>query len=227
MMLTIKIQLLLTVLFLLAGCAGGGTKPDPAYAPATIILPEVQAGTTGSLYRTAQGLRLFDDLRAAQVGDILTIILVENTDASKSASTSTSKANDYQLANPVVLGVPVDIGGSRAQNLGMNLNSSQEFSGTGSSTQSNRLQGSISVIVSGVMPNGNLTIQGEKIIGLNQGDEYVRVSGIVRPADIRPDNSVLSTQIANAHIKYGGKGAVASASIVGWLSRFFLAFAPF
>jgi flagellar L-ring protein FlgH len=228
------------VLLLLAGgCASHGTRPDPAYAPPRPAEPKPAVLNNGAIYQEGFGLRLFEDIRARQVGDLLTIHLLESTNASKQATTSTKKENDVQLDNPTLLGAAgsVRIGGSLGKpfptqsgavsNLEVTANTQQEFSGAGSSSQSNSLKGSITVMVSEVLPNGNLIVRGEKIIALNEGDEFVRLSGIVRAQDIRPDNSVLSTQVANARISYGGNGALADANSHGWLSRFFLKLWPF
>ena len=114
------------------------------------------------------------------------------------------------------------------RNLDINASSTHAFAGTGESSQSNSLEGSITVMVSQVLPNGNLIVQGEKIVTLNRGPEFVRLSGIIRPEDIRGDNTVLSTRIANVEIIYGGQGEVADASKIGWLARFFIsALLPF
>ena len=101
------------------------------------------------------------------------------------------------------------------------MESSQSFDGEGDSSQRNQLDGSVSVVVVDVMPNGYLIVEGEKWIGINQGEEFIKVSGIVRPQDVRYDNSVLSTQLANANIAYRGKGALADSNTQGWLARFF------
>ena len=106
-------------------------------------------------------------------------------------------------------------------NLGFGLESDQAFSGAGASNQSNQLSGTIAVTVIEELPRGNLMIQGEKWISLNQGSEYIRIRGIVRKSDISSANTILSTQIADARIGYGGTGAPAAASKMGWLSRFF------
>jgi flagellar L-ring protein FlgH len=216
------------LLILILICGGCSTMADKEYTPTPEEMTPVDIQpANGSIYQESTGMRLFEDERAHQVGDLLTVFLIENTDANKSASTSTSKKNEYGLNNPTIFGVPVDIGSPRAANLAMSMGSSQAFSGDGASSQRNSLQGSITVMVTRVMPGGNLVIQGEKVISLNQGEENLRLSGIIRQQDIQPGNSILSTKVANAHIKYGGKGPVASASIVGWLTRFFLAFSPF
>ena len=211
---------------------GGGTRPDPAYAPARPPDPPVLTQPDGSIYEAGYELRLFEDYRAHKVGDILTVMLVETTDASKSASTKASKSTSMDIQNPTLFGQqaglanPVNLGITKLGNLAFNSDTSHDFSGSGSSTQSNSLQGTIAVVVSEVLANGNLIVQGEKIIALNQGDEFVRLSGIVRPRDISANNTILSTQVANAHISYGGKGTINSANILGWLAKFFLTFWP-
>ena len=96
-----------------------------------------------------------------------------------------------------------------------------DFSGDGASSLSNSLSGSITVFVAEVMPNGNLVIRGEKKLTLNQGDEYIRVTGIVRPMDVTPDNTIASTKVANAEIFYSGDGSINDANRMGWLARFF------
>lgn len=223
------LALLLLVAVFAAGCATTRTEPDPAYAP---VRPLEQrsagGGSPGSLYQPGAGLRLFEDVRARQVGDILTIVLVEATAASKQATTSTKKENEVTLANPTLLGSAVGMHRhGKDYTLGVGVDTAQEFSGSGASTQRNSLSGRITVTVTEVLPNGNLVVRGEKIIAINEGDEYVRLSGIVRPQDIQPDNTVPSTLVADARITYGGSGAVADSNAHGWLSRFFLKWWPF
>lgn len=211
------------------GCATH-TRPDPAYAPALPRpLNAAPANNPGSLYLGEEaGLRLFEDVRARRVGDILTIVLVEATKASKKAETSTKKGSDIKLENPILFGNPFSIKHhGKTYNLDVDIDTSQEFAGSGESSQSNTLAGRITVTVTEVLDNGNLVVRGEKIIAINEGDEYVRLRGIVRPQDIGPDNTVLSTQVADARISYGGSGAVADANIIGWLARFFIAWWPF
>ena len=93
--------------------------------------------------------------------------------------------------------------------------------GTGNSAQSNRLQGSVTVTVIQRLPNGNLVVQGQKNMRLNQGDEMVQIQGIVRPADIGTDNTIASSKVADARIAFGGRGAIAQSNSMGWLGRFF------
>jgi len=105
--------------------------------------------------------------------------------------------------------------------IGTNVDQQREFNSQGQSQQSNSLIGNITVTVIQVYPNGNLLVRGEKAVGLNQGYETIKISGIVRPYDIRADNTVLSTQVADVRVEYRGKGALADANRQGWLSRFF------
>ena len=213
-------------LMVLTGCASTqpSLKPDPAYAPVTpqaVVHGAVSqtVSASGSIFHSNNSIVLYEDPKARRVGDILTIVLQESTNASKSASTSTSKEDDVNLASPTVLGsTPTFRGYDMTVNSGTN---EREFEGEGSSSQSNSLSGRISVSVVEVMSNGNMKVRGEKLMHLNQGDEYVRISGIVRQADIQSDNTIPSTLVANAHITYGGNGALAEANSQGWLSRFF------
>jgi flagellar L-ring protein precursor FlgH len=167
---------------------------------------------------------LFEDVKASRVGDIVSVLLAERTNASKSNDSSVTKSNEATIGNPILGGEQRDVLGSFRGwdfNLGFGLESDQAFSGAGASNQSNQLSGTIAVTVIEELPRGNLIIQGEKWISLNQGSEYIRIRGIVRKSDISSANTILSTQIADARIGYGGTGAPADASKMGWLSRFF------
>jgi flagellar L-ring protein precursor FlgH len=215
-------------LLLLSGCMSAPKRGEPAYAAVlpSAPPPQVQTQETGAIYQAGYEMTLYEDIKARRVGDILTVVLVEKTDAAKKAGTATVKDTNVDIANPTLMGRAVTAGGMPL--LRNSLSSTQDFQGEGDSSQSNKLEGSITVSVAQVLPGGNLIVQGEKWIKINQGDEYVRLRGIVRQADIRPDNTVLSTQIGNAEISYGGTGQVASANTMGWLARFFLsAFWPF
>jgi flagellar L-ring protein precursor FlgH len=112
--------------------------------------------------------------------------------------------------------------GHLLDDLGLSTDSSSEFEGEGKSNQSNHLIGSIAVTASQVLPNGNLLVQGEKWIQINQGGEFVRLKGIVRPYDVSSRNTVLSTHVADAKISYGGRGTLDEANVTGWMARFFM-----
>ena len=213
-------------LSLLVGCAGHPTLQHPKYAPAIVpaIADAGPASRGSSLYSSATEVMLFEDVKASRVGDIVNVLLAERTDASKSNDTSVTKSNDSTITNPIIGGQARDKVGSFNGydfNLGFGFESDQAFAGSGASNQSNQLSGSIAVTVIEELPRGNLIVQGEKWISLNQGSEYIRIRGIVRKSDISSSNTILSTQIADARIGYGGTGAPSDASKMGWASRFF------
>ena len=228
-----------TGLLVLATLAGCQTTPsrDPEFAavrPRPVAAPPP---TGGAIFQSGFSLALFEDLTARRVGDVLTITLAEQTAASKSADTEFDKATTTSITNPTVLGSTVAFGVPGAlpianttdNTLEANLSSSNDFQGGGKSTQSNSLTGDITVTVAEVLPNGDLFVQGEKILTLTDGHEHIRISGTIRRVDIAPDNTVPSTRVANARIIYAGEGGgVADANIAGWLARFFVsAFFPF
>ena len=200
------------------GCASQRGMDDHMALP-EYQLPEQESATAGSLYSQSTGMRLFEDLRASRVGDILTVRLVERTIATKSSNTSTSKSTAAALSNPTILGRPTTRDGDPL--FTGSLNGSQSFEGAGSSNQSNSLNGDITVTVVDRMGNGNLVVQGEKWVTINQGKEFIRLSGVIRPYDIEPDNTIPSGKVGNAQIAYSSKGVMAAANRMGLISRFF------
>ncbi len=207
-----------TLLSVLGGCVAtpGG---DNSGNPAPPVQPAVVPATSGAIYQANAGMHLFEYLKSARVGDILTVHLIEKTIASKNSNTSTSKSTDVSLTNPVIFGTPVTRSG--VEIFSGSVNGEHAFDGAGSSNQSNSLMGDITVTVVERYPNGNLRIRGEKWVTLNQGKEFIRLSGIIRPYDIDPDNSVLSQKIADVQITYSSKGVLAAANRMGLFSRFF------
>jgi flagellar L-ring protein precursor FlgH len=210
---------LLALASLSAGCAGLGRSDGPWEPPMPDSAPPPDVAN-GAIYQAGYDIPLFENAVARRVGDVLTIRLVENTNASKSSKTSTAKATAVTLPGPTIGGRPVTVGGTEILSGGMQNDAS--FDGEGSSSQSNRLNGDITVSVAKRLPNGNLLVRGEKWITINQGRELIRVSGIVRTIDIEPDNSVPSAKVANASITYAGRGALADANAPSWLARFFM-----
>ncbi len=215
-------------LLLLAGCSSTPemAKRDPAYAPVRPVPVPVQKNR-GAIFQSGSGISLFRDSRARRVGDILTVKLAERIRASKSAKTNTSRSDEFKMDNPTLFGAQVRFDAPRAlpleshkdNGLAASFGSERKFSGSGDSSQSNSLTGDITVSVVEVLANGYLVVRGEKTLSLNQGSEYVRVAGIVRPQDIGADNTVLSSKLADASISYGGEGVVADSNRKGWLSR--------
>ncbi|WP_104040716.1 flagellar basal body L-ring protein FlgH [Vibrio hyugaensis] len=203
---------------LLVGCAGRQEfiPPEPnteEYAPPVLdyTLPEAKSG---SLYRHQYTMTLFQDRRAYRVGDVLTVQLSEETESSKKAGTQFGKSSTVDFVTPT-------IGTKTIDELGVSIDGSRNFDGSASSSQGNKLQGAITVTVHEVLPNGVLRISGEKWLRLNQGDEFIRLTGIVRVDDINRSNQVSSQRIADARITYAGRGALADSNAAGWLTQFF------
>jgi len=220
---------------LLAGC-NTAPKRDPMYAPVRPVYYKPQAVNNGAIYQAGYEKSWFEDMRARRVGDLLTVKLVEKTEGSKESNAEIKKTQTFSIANPTLLGAAPNFGtpgitpfiGNDGNSLEIEVDSSNAFKGEGDADQSNELTGSLTVTVVEVLPNGYLMVRGEKRIGINQGNEYVKLSGIVRPADIDSTNSVDSTKIGDATILYVGDGQVADASVMGWLSKFFIsAIMPF
>lgn len=202
---------------ILAGCESPALlvqKDDADFAPPQeIVMPSSQV-RGGGVYNPGYNWSLMQDRRAYRVGDILTVKLDESTQASKQARTNFGKKNDVSIGVPQALGHTMD-------NLSASVDGSRNFNGGATTQQQNSLRGAITVAVYKVMPNGVLAIRGEKWLTLNQGDEYMRVTGLVRADDIERDNSVSSQRIANARITYAGRGALSDANAAGWMTRFF------
>jgi len=226
----------LAIALALSGCAAtlGDVRPFPApdaasrgYAAAPAVQPAYAAPGArdggGSIYASAggghRGMHLFQDNKARQVGDLLTIVLVENTRARTNATTSVSKDSGVDMAAPTIFGRGVTVNGRPVLQAG--IEGSRDFSGAGDSAQSNQLAGNITVTVVEDLGNGNLRVAGEKRMRLNQGDELVQIQGLVRVADIGADNRITSDRVAEAAIVYGGRGTLARSNAMGWLGRFF------
>jgi flagellar L-ring protein FlgH len=191
-------------------------KPDP---PTVRQLPPPAARTDGAIYQAGQEMALFQDLKARRVGDVLTIVLNEATAASKNAATTTSKTSAVTDTGPTIFGKSITTKGVPI--LDTTLSGSHTFDGEGTASQGNSFTGSLTVTVTQVESNGNLVVEGDKTLKLNQGDEFIHISGVVRPADVSTANTVTSDKIADAHISYSGKGVIANANRMGWLTRFF------
>jgi flagellar L-ring protein precursor FlgH len=206
--------------FILSSCMSND-KPqagDPYYAPTISTAQAMPQRTEGSLYQDSYGLALFGDRKAHFVGDIITITLSEKTVSKKSSNVNVKKDNTTALNAGPVLGTTPSFKG---MTLETTLAQKRQFGGNAGADQSNSLDGNITVTVAEVLPNGNLVVRGEKWMTLNSGDEFIRISGIVRPDDVATDNTVVSTRLANAKISYSGTGSLADSQNMGWLSKFF------
>ncbi len=186
---------------------------DPRFAPPdlTFQVPQPQAG---SLYRPKYNMTLFQDRRAYRVGDMLTVKLSEETQASKNADAQLDKSVNLDIGEPEFIGKSLD-------KMAASADGSLSSGGSESSKQGASLDATITVTVHEVLPNGLLRINGEKWIHLTQGDEYLRLTGYVRSEDIDRQNQVLSQRVGDARITYSGRGGLAERNSSGWLTKFF------
>jgi len=208
---------------MLAGCAQYNADRvsidfEPMY-PQEMPLVETN-NRSGTIFNAAQGNLFSMETKAQQVGDIITVSFAESFQATKSQNAATSRSLDSSVNLPGVTNLILP-DRTNAADLSTKLAAGSEnsFSGSGSSAQSNSLTGQVSVHVVRVFQNGNLEILGQKKLTLNNGDEYIRVHGIVRPQDIDAENVVSSDRIANANIQYIGAGDIAESSKKGWYSK--------
>ncbi|MDA7746088.1 flagellar basal body L-ring protein FlgH [Psychromonas sp.] len=219
-----KNLIILLTLLSVVGCTSlpnEEVKNDPEFTPVEPLEPDLNVVPTGSLFQANYANSLYSDIKAHRVGDIITVFLEEATSAKKNAGTSLEKKNSYDLAVdeltfPNTSGNTMTISG-----FGGGFSQGGKFEGDSDADQSNSLQGSITVNVTRVLSNGNLEIRGEKWLMLNNGEEYVRIKGVIRSEDVNSDNSVSSMHVANARIQYGGTGDFANTQRQGWLTSFF------
>lgn len=215
-----NIRLLIVVIasLVMVSCASP-KRGDAEFAPARPMAYVGPSQHGDSIYQSSSSWLLLEDIKPRHVGDMLTVTLQEKTDAKTNADTATKKATDNTISASSILGAPLTHNGRDI--LETEISSTADFSGEGESLQSNSLTGSVTVTVVEVLSNGSLVVQGEKWININQGEEYIRLRGIVRPSDISPDNTISSERVANAEIHYGGDGIISDANKPGWLARFF------
>lgn len=210
-------------ILMVCGLTLGGCETLPkshsAFAPVEPADLTPPYRNSGAIYQAGYDIRLFEDTTARRVGDILTVRLEERTDAEKQANT------DIERDSSTSIKVPTFFGGAAGKILGADfeteLASKTDFEGETESEQNNKLTGTISVTVVEVLPNGDMKVRGEKRVSINQGDEFVRLSGIVRVVDIDAANTVSSNQVADATLMYTGQGALNDGNRMGWLTRFF------
>ena len=187
------------------------------------IVATVPPAANGAIFQEASYQPLFQDRRARRVGDTITVQINEKVLASKKSASTSTRKGDTKFAVPEVKGVP----GKFMQGASVVATSSNEFEGGGTSGSDNTFTGTITLTVIEVLPNGNLVVSGEKQLGINQGSEFVRVSGVVNPINILPGNVVLSTLLADARLEYRGTGYIDEAQNMGWLARVFQVILPF
>jgi flagellar L-ring protein precursor FlgH len=225
---TLRLLCLALLAFWLAGCAlippepvvlGATTAPPPA-PPAPAPVPD------GSIFQpTAYGsYPLFEDRRPRNVGDIVTVVLEEKTNAAKNVATDTSRTSTTDNS---IAASPGFLSSWFNAKLDTTTSGSNVTKGAGDSSANNTFTGTLTTTVVGVLPNGNLQVAGEKQIAINRGSEYIRFSGVVDPRAITGTNTVSSTRVADARLEYRSKGVMDEVQTMGWLQRFFLIANPF
>jgi flagellar L-ring protein precursor FlgH len=210
----------------LTGCAALDTTPPAiVHQPMTArpVPIDTQPAATGAIFRPQASRPLFEDRKPRFVGDILTINLVEKTSAKKSSAANANRKTNSSEKVDALGRLPLN----GLAGLGLTASSDMSLEGKGSASADNTFNGTITVTVIDTFPNGNLLVSGEKQLAINQGREYIRFSGVVNPDTISAQNTVESTQVADARIEYVGSGYIDEAQRMGWLQRFFLNFLPF
>ena len=216
-MMTRRFRFFVLLPIFLTACGTPLPKREPSFSPVAPADLRPPPQSSGSIYQAGYDMRLFEDHTARRVGDILTVQLNEKTQSQKGANTQDSKSDNVSIAAPILGLFGLGILGS--SDMKAEISTKNSFSGKGKTDQSNQLNGAISVTVVELLPNGNLKIRGEKRVTLNQGDEFIRLSGIVRPADIDSTNTISSNKVADATFMYTGEGAMADTSSMGWIAR--------
>ncbi|MBU2548530.1 MAG: flagellar basal body L-ring protein FlgH [Proteobacteria bacterium] len=215
----------------LTACAGiQASQPTPAAnqeaalktPPPVALRNPPRARTEGSIFSSQSKPNFFTDLRATEVGDIITINVVESSKASKEASTTLSRNNSVTGSINGLLGYETEIPTNRAGydlSTGLGASYKSGFKGAGKTSRNESMTAQISARVLQVLPNGNLLIRGSREIEVNYEKQYIIIQGVIRPEDVEPDNTILSSYIADARIEYTGKGDVSGKQRPGWLSR--------
>jgi flagellar L-ring protein precursor FlgH len=215
--------LLLIALGLMAGCTT--VPPTNIHQPMSARpAPRLEAmAGNGSIYQAGTGRPLFEDRRARYVGDTITVNITESTTASAKSNTKLDKTNSSKAAVSAFSGLP----GKGLLGLDLDGSSSNNFSGKGEAANNNVFNGSITVTVIDVMPNGNLLVSGEKQVAIGHEQEYVRISGVINPSFVDAFNTIASSKVADARIEYKSAGQISEGQIMGWMARFFLNVLPF
>ncbi|HEY8329801.1 MAG TPA: flagellar basal body L-ring protein FlgH [Pseudomonas sp.] len=211
----------------LAGCAQLPRSSVVGEQEQVLIPERSQTPANGAIYQARRGFQpLFEDRRPRMVGDILTVVLNEEVSASKNSASSADRAGSASLT-PTLVPDTRNLRLKRLGEVGFDIEGDSDFSGGGGSEANNSFTGTITVTVLDVMANGNLRVRGEKQIAINQGTEFIRFSGVVNPRTITGQNTVPSTQIADARIEYVGDGYINEAQHMGWLQRILINVSPF
>lgn len=212
---------------LATGCAQFPREPlvhQPMTARADPMTPLQPRVATGAIWQdSGHGVALFEDRRPRNVGDILTIVISEKLNATKNSGANASRDGSASVA---FAAIPKFLGGV-LNGQDAKMNGTNALTAKGGANAANTFNGVITVTVVDVLGNGNLLVSGEKQMGINQGTEFIRFSGVVNPRTVSGNNTVLSTQVADARIEYTAKGYIDEAQTMGWMQRIFLNVMPF
>lgn len=208
-------------------CACAAPRAPVAMNAPTTARPQaydpLAAAPTGGIFRANNNIFLFEDRKPRAVGDLLTVQINENLNASQTANSSTEKKTTATASLPRITGLL----GHNINGLGATATGDNAYNGNGQTASTGVFTGTISVTVIEVLANGNLIVAGEKQIGIRQNSETLRLSGVIDPAFIQPGNIVSSTQIADVRLDYRGGGYIEEAQTQGWLGRVFNSWSPF
>lgn len=222
----LRIMPVLCGIFLVSACSILQPEKSIVQGPMT-ARPQPQQNNAvdnrGSIFNP-YSRSLFEDRRARYVGDTLIINLVENNSASKSSNASAARSSSIDVGAPTISGLPAK---NVLNKIGVSASGDNTFSGNGAAAANNVFTGTVTVTVIEVYPNGNLMVSGEKQVAINQGNEFIRFSGVVNPVFVTTQNTVQSTQVADARVEFKGNGYIDEAQKMGWLQRFFLNVLPF
>lgn len=230
-------RILAAVLALLVvGCAGRNLQDPPWPAPTPLAPrtgPAPQAYQATSLWADGAGLtRVYSDRRARDVGDLVTVLVVESSEASREASTGMARDSSVSAGVNAMLGAPTHFGldklyGSTGLEPKIEASTGNSFSGSGSTKRKDVLRTRVAARVVNVLEDGNLVLEGRRQVDVNEETQHLFVRGIARPTDITPDNTITSVALADAQILYGGTGVISSQQSPGWLYRIVDAVWPF
>ena len=227
-MIALRFLALFAIVYLLQGCATEPVdmvlRPSPEFQPVYPLAADRQKIATGGIYSNRQSDAWFGRGRNYQVGDIITVLLNESTQAARTQNTDVSRESKNSLPS----GLNTKFGNISPFLDGSNINANNNSSkGTGKADQQASLSGSVAVTVVEILANGNLVIRGEKKVGLAEGTEVIQVSGVIRPEDVGPNSTVQSRRLANAQIAYRGSGDLANATRAGWGTSLMHKYWPF
>ena len=222
------------ILILLATTALGACASKPPleensdFAPIRPIEPAADALPTGSILGNSMHMSLFQGQRQWRVGDIITVVLNESTQASRNSSLVTErKATNDALSSSWTNALLSPNGFWGDVRGDIDLTAAEIGSeGVGTAAQANALSGVITAMVAEVLPNGNLIVEGRKQLSLTEGAEFIQIRGVVRARDVQPDNTVSSMRMAQAQISYRGTGNLAESTQPGWITQLLFKYWP-